>query len=230
MTPQDLEILLNTATFREKPPEYAIRLLEETCTRTALDWKLRHLYLVQRAGKWQVTLSIDGFRLIGSRDPAYAGQEGPFWTLGPDHPWTDIPPERAPYASKVGIKMTNGTTTWGVAKFFDYKTGPMWDKFPSTMTAKCAEMLAWRKAFPGKLGGLYGVEEMQQADAASKRLTRDEEDRPVGGVWESALASASNLEQIKAIGAQISKDHQLSVDEMQRLHGLYTEAKKRYEV
>lgn len=152
------------------PPPVAVRLLEETCERTGLNWKLRHVYLVKRGGKWQVTLSIDGFRLIANSDENYAGQAGPFWTMGPGEPWLDIPPDKQPYAAKVGVyRKGQAEPTWGVAKFSDYDPRtPIWRKFPSTMIAKCAEMLALRKALPGKLGGLYGDAEMDQADVKTK--------------------------------------------------------------
>lgn len=172
MTDDDLEILkhmMNGAT----PPPYAVRLLEDVCERTKLSWKARHVYLQKRrmkngADSWQAVLSIDGFRAVGSRHPQYAGQDGPYWALvpPPDHVWYDNPPDSAPYSSRVGIKkkLENGevTTTWGVAKYRDYYAGMMWDKFPSTMIAKCAEMLAWRKTFPETFGGLYGDAEMEQ--------------------------------------------------------------------
>src|SRR4051812_38512042 len=109
----DYEILCNTMPGNKRPPEFAVKLLEDTCERTGLDWKMRHVYLQERGGKWMVTMSIDGFRLVGSQDPEYAGQEGPFWVTKADGEWTDIPPDGSIYASKVGIKHRNGTTTWG---------------------------------------------------------------------------------------------------------------------
>ena len=228
----DLEILANTTASRNKPPAYAIKLLEDTCSATGLDWKRRHLYLMERAGKWAVTLSIDGFRLVGSQDPDYVGQDGPMFVTSADGVWTDIPPDGPVYAAKVGIKHRNGTTTWGVARFRDYKTGQMWDKFPSTMTAKCAEMLAWRKAFPGRLGGLYGLEEMAQADKTAARLVEKETRSknnygPSDGdvTYETDIAAAVSSEALKDIGKRIAADDSLTADRKMDLHRQYQKAK-----
>lgn len=251
MIKEDYEILCNMSASKDRPPDYAVKLLEDTCERTGLSWKLRHVYLMSRGGKWMVTLSIDGFRLIGSQDPDYAGQEGPFWVTAADGTWTDIPPDGPVYAAKVGIRHRSGITTWGVAKFKDYKAGQMWDKFPSTMSAKCAEMLAWRKAMPGKLGGLYGLEEMAQADKAVAKLVEgkakapkdvpsSEAVTPALGVratvevpgwkyYESALKLAPTLEVVKQIGARISEDKEVTLEDKLRLHVTYNEMKAKYE-
>jgi hypothetical protein len=193
---------------------------------------------MNRGGKWAVTLSIDGFRLIGAQDPDYVGQDGPFWVPAPDATWTDIPPPGPIYAAKVGIKHRNGTVTWGVARFKDYATGAMWDKFPSTMSAKCAEMLAWRKAFPGRLGGLYGVEEMEQAGFKAKAAPEDapppapvvsEEDvDSVKNKYLIALNGAKSREELRGIGQQITKDQALTHAAVMELHLVYTDKVKAY--
>lgn len=247
MNADDRALLAETLKNDKNPtgaaPDVAVRLLEETCARTGLDWKQRHIYLINRGGKWSVTVSIDGFRLIANQDPEYAGQEGPFWTMGPAEPWTDIPPDKTPYAAKVGVvRLNNGikTTTWGVAKFADYNArSPMWTKFASTMIAKCAEMLALRKALPGRLGGLYGVEEMDQADAGkSARNSKStkvgasvdqvtyeqpEDDKP--DPFTAEIAACESLEQLKELGVKISKSN-LGLKEKTKLSLVYNKRKE----
>ena len=210
---------------RERPPEYAVKLLEDTCAKTGLDWKLRHLYLMQKGSKWMVTLSIDGFRLTGSQDPDYGGQEGPLWVTGADGTWSDIPPDGPIYAAKVGIKHRSGITTWGVAKFKDYKAGPMWDKFPSNMSAKCAEMLAWRKAFPGRLGGLYGEEEMAQSMKGKKSEAPVEAEpvTPPQGLpdYKTLLEGITDPSALKRLGKTIQSDERLMADQVLQLNEVY---------
>lgn len=247
MTDADLEILQHMMNGG-KPPDFAIRLLEDICKRTGLDWKARHVYLQKRRTKtgeaWQAVLSIDGFRTVGARHPQYAGQEGPFWVVASNADWSDIPPDNAPYAAKVGIrkKLEEGetTTTWGVAKYKDYYAGMMWDKFPSTMIAKCAEMLAWRKTFPETFGGLYGDAEMaQQHPKTALQMSEVLDEVPV----EPAKPAVENLREqyvvrlkeakggaeVKAIGKEISADKRLEVAEVAELHMLYTKMKNKYE-
>lgn len=51
-----------------------------------------------------------------------------------------------------------------VQKTKDGSPNQMWAKMGDLMLAKCAEMQALRKAFPAELSGVYGVEEMGQAN------------------------------------------------------------------
>lgn len=240
MNTDDLEILkhmMNGAT----PPEFAIRLLEDICSRTNLSWKARHVYLQKRKSKnggdsWQAVLSIDGFRAVGARHPDYAGQEGPLYVVSSDGAWTDIPTEGPPYAAKVGIRKKTGLTTWGTAKYKDYYAGMMWDKFPSTMVAKCAEMLAWRKTFPETFGGLYGDEELQQmapknALQASEVLAeapvpRDAPNPSSREAYAFKLKNATSLEEVVAIGKDIKEDRTLETQSVMELHQMYTKRKK----
>lgn len=173
MTPADFEQFMATIQPDrdgkiQKPPEHALRMLEEMEARTSLSWKAKQLYLTPRKGRWSVTMSIDGFRLIASRNPEYAGQADVLWKADQDSEWSDCPPPGNPYAAKAGvIRLRSGVqvTTSAVALWSSYNGGVnLWKQMPATMLAKCAEMLALRKAFPADFSGIYGQEEMDQAN------------------------------------------------------------------
>jgi hypothetical protein len=249
MNDADYEILVHMMNGGH-PPDFAVRLLEDICARTGLDWKARHVYLQKRRSKsggdsWQAVLSIDGFRAVGARHPDYAGQEGPFWVSGPDAVWSDIPPEGKPYAAKVGIKKRNGITTWGVAKYADYAvTGPggmMWDKFSSTMIAKCAEMLAWRKTLPETFGGLYGDTELKiteeksgPKEALHKAEILDEVLPPPDAgergnlkqLYLDRITAVKSRPELLAIGQEIMRDKGLDPADTFALHKVYNDTKK----
>lgn len=149
------------------------------CQRTGLDPFARQIYMIGRwsknGTKYTIQTSIDGFRLIGRRaadarretlevtDTEWCGHDGVWRDV-----WLDT---ELPAAARVAI-IRNGGRFPAVALFREYagttKNGDltqMWRDKGALMIAKCAEALAWRKAFPQDLSGLYTGDEMQQASA-----------------------------------------------------------------
>lgn len=148
-----------------------LALFGQVCQRTGLDPFAKQIYGIKRKGRLTIQTGIDGFRLTAQRSREYAGQEGPQW-CGEDGVWRDVwLSKEHPAAARVGVYRTGWTRpVWGVAiwneyaQYYNGKPGDLWAGQPSNMLAKCAEAQALRKAFPAELSGVYGKEEMDQAD------------------------------------------------------------------
>lgn len=145
--------------------------------RTGLDPAARQIYAVEMGGKWNVLISIDGFRLIADRTGKYRGKQPTMW-CGEDGVWKDVwLSSEPPAAAKVTILRSDfDEPVVAVATYAGYcprdkKSGELkpsgqWQFNASNQLAKCAEMLALRQAYPNELSGLYGTEEMDQAAPA----------------------------------------------------------------
>jgi phage recombination protein Bet len=174
------------ATIAKGTTDEQFALFVEVAQRTGLNPFAKQIYAVVRntkdGDKWVPTMTIqtgvDGYRLIAQRTGEYAGQRGPQW-CGPDGQWRDVWLEEKtpPAAARVGV-LRHGFSepVWGVATLQSYmqttRDGApqgLWRSMPDVMIAKCAEVLALRKAFPQELSGLYADAEMEQADSEPMR-------------------------------------------------------------
>jgi phage recombination protein Bet len=188
-TPEQAAVLQQSGIDNQVAPAELSAFLH-LCQRTRLDPFSRQIYLI---GRWDnrqqrkvytPQTSIDGYRVIAHRAAAEAGHalgyEDTLW-CAKDGRWQDVwLSEEPPAAAKV-VVIRNGMRFSAVARYSEYvqtkkggEPSGLWVKMPATMTAKCAEALALRMAFPHDLAGVYTAEEMAQADnpAAGERHLR----------------------------------------------------------
>lgn len=112
---------------------------------------------------WSAQVGIDGFRAIAERTGLYEGQ---------DEPEFEYDAKGAIKLCRVKVYRKGWTRpAVGVAHFSEYaqfkKDGSltkMWATKGHIMVAKCAEALAFRKAFAEDTSGLYTSEEMDQEE------------------------------------------------------------------
>ena len=121
----------------------------------------------EKDGGFRITFqcSVDYLRAEAADTGEYDGQDEPTFGAVDGNGY----PESATVAVyKTGIsRPTTGTARW--KEYYPGEAlGFMWRKMPYHMLAKCAEVLALRKAFPKRLAGLYVPEEMQNTDAGEK--------------------------------------------------------------
>jgi len=166
-------------------PRPVVAAFLQHSSRTGLDPIARQIYCIARKQrgeyKWQIQISIDGARLVAERTGQYEGQTTPEFTSD-GVTWTQVwlGGDTQPKAARVGVYRRGfREPLYAVALWEAYavyqdvwengrktdgqKLSAMWAKMGPLMLAKCAEMLALRKAFPQDLSGLYSSEEMQQA-------------------------------------------------------------------
>ncbi|HMM95419.1 phage recombination protein Bet [Phycicoccus sp.] len=170
------------------------------CQRTGLDPFAREIYLIGRKDstapsgvKYTSQTAIDGYRHVAERTGEFRGTEGPWW-CGTDGQWSEVWfSEEPPVAAKVVVKRAiDGETVRFeavamyrefVATKAEYKDGQrtgrdvpaaMWAKMPAHMTAKCAEALAYRRAFPRQLNGTYIAEELARADVDAEQQHQEQ--------------------------------------------------------
>ena len=192
MTDAQLE-LIRRMCVGENAPNDVLELYLAKCRATGCDPLDRLIYVIprrqrvldERSGEWRSEIrwtiqgSIDLFRSIAEQTGDYAGQLGPFWSndgIEWRDVWLDAVP---PKVCKIGILRNSFKEPLWVTGTYEYYVPRGSNGVPQPTAfwkgekgahqlAKCVEELALRKAFPRRLGGVYGSDEMAQAPKATK--------------------------------------------------------------
>jgi phage recombination protein Bet len=153
-----------------KPNDHEISMFAKVCETAGLNPFMNQIYLMRVQGKLCNYISIDGARLIASRHDTLDGYGETLW-LNSNSQWVDVWTEKGyPLACKVYVYKKGAQHPFiGLALWNDYvkldksgKVSYMWNKMPSLMIAKCAEMIALRKVCPAELSGIYEKSELDK--------------------------------------------------------------------
>lgn len=155
-----------------------LKLFAMVAYRSGLDPFAKQIHAVKRQGKVTFQTGIDGFRSTAERTGTYDGQDEP--EFGPICSCNEAPKPHPEWARVTvyrirasGRKPQSATAYWHEFKPAPGQSGngdQMWKKMPRNQLAKCAEALAFRKAFPYVLADVYSPEEMAQAGPGSQVL------------------------------------------------------------
>lgn len=168
-TPDKIDLIRDQIAAKASYGELALFL--DVAHKKGLDPLSREIYAVFRFDrqsgreKMSIQVGIDGYRILADATGTYCGNDDPIYDgTDADHPlWARVTIWRMVLDQRVAF---TATARW--AEYVQTKKGGsptrMWEKMPYLMLAKCAESLAFRKAFPAALSGLLTNEEMGQAD------------------------------------------------------------------
>lgn len=176
-TREQVELIKRTVAQGTNDDELGLFL--ETAKRRGLDPFSGQIHAIMRwdgrAGRevMKIQTGIDGYRSLADRTGLIEYVEGPDWTADGDT-WVDVwLSDEPPAAARFTVKRKDRSRAeTRVATWREYaqrsNKGELtraWRELSATMLGKVAEAQALRTAFPETLGGIYTVEEMDQAHA-----------------------------------------------------------------
>lgn len=171
--------------------------------------------------KYTIQTGIDGFRRNGREAAKALGDtiafDGPYW-CGEDGEWREVWPATTPPVAAKYTVFRNGEPFSAVVHYDEFvQTNPvyegsgqnrkkvgddpnsMWAKMPRNQTAKCAEAMAYRRAYPDDFSGLI-LEDSAQSTVIDQdgNVESGPKQRPAdrtGGLRGRARAAAEEAEQ-----------------------------------
>jgi phage recombination protein Bet len=174
MTPQQIKLLELNKIIPQGCPQAQIDFFAAVCEKKKLDPMLRQIHLVERKskdnfGKWvasyTIQAGIDGMRVIAQRNCKIKSYKR--WTEKRENLLYGIceiqTEDRGTYYDELPYSEYVQTKSDGTPNHF-------WKQMPETMIKKCAEESVLRMMAPEDLSGVYGDDEMLQADSEVKEV------------------------------------------------------------
>jgi phage recombination protein Bet len=181
-TQQEITLLIANKIIPASADKAQVAYFFEVCKRKHLDPFLKHVHMIERnerdpknEGKWiksyTIQTSLDGMRAIAQRNVKIISYRRTVKRVGDEtYGCCEIATaDRGAYYDEVPLSEYIGRTKTGeVTKF--------WKQFPQTMIKKVAEESVLRMLCPEDLSGIYGDDEMNQAD---NQLTPSKETKQI---------------------------------------------------
>lgn len=194
-----------------------IQKILHQCGATGLDPRSGDVHLIQRGHALTIQVGIDGLRKIAAKTNELDGVTEE-WCAS-DGVWLEVWLAKGPpSAARVTVYRKGCSHPFvAIARWEEYaQTSGLWPKMPSLMIAKVAEARALRRGFPGELGGLYGDEEMDQAqggDSPAVALEGPDASMETYGPWKVRLTEIATRLGKDALLAAIDDEKQSSDSE-----------------
>lgn len=228
MTPQQIKLLELNKIIPQGCPQAQIEFFAAVCEKKKLDPMLRQIHLVERKskdgfGKWvasyTIQAGIDGMRVIAQRNCKIKSYKR--WTEKRENGLYGIceiqTEDRGTYYDELPYSEYVQTKSDGAPNHF-------WKQMPETMIKKCAEESVLRMMAPEDLSGVYGDDEMQQADSEVKEVKQLEKSN--GKNIEATIKEDLNAEAIKILELTPQVDEinekinaAMTVQELNKIYG-----------
>ncbi|MBK7380463.1 MAG: recombinase RecT [Ignavibacteriales bacterium] len=173
LTKEQIDLLILNKIIPQGCPKAQIDFFATVCEKKKLDPMLKQIHLVERKskdnfGKWvasyTIQAGIDGMRVIAQRNCKIKSYRR--WTEQREDDLYGIceidTEDRGKYYDELPFKEYVQTKSDGTPNTF-------WTKFKQTMLKKCAEESVLRMMAPEDLSGVYGDDEMLQADSEQSK-------------------------------------------------------------
>jgi phage recombination protein Bet len=226
-TKEQIKVLVDNKIIPASATPSQISYFFEVCKRKRLDPFLKQMHMIERKSKegdkwvtsYTIQASLDGMRAIAQRNAKIKsykrwteykkGYDGKEQIYGCCEINTE---DRGLYSDSVPFNEY-------VQKTRDGSIAHFWKQLPETMIKKVAEESVLRMLAPEDLSGVYGDEEMQQADSEVKLLEEPEVKSDLKIVEHNYTEEAQRCQNLKELKAWYTA---LNDKEKSDYKGLYT--------